>query len=260
MTAPAASAFQVFPAIDLRGGRCVRLYQGDYGRETVYGEDPVAQANAFVAEGAEVLHVVDLDAARSGEPVNRPVIGAICAAVPVPVQVGGGVRDRAAADALHALGVARVVIGTAALERPELVGELVAAGRQVVVGIDARGEEVATHGWTERTGRTVAEVARSFAELGVAALVVTEIGRDGTLEGPDTEGLGRLLAATAIPVVASGGVGTLDDIAALARLRMAGRTLAGVITGRALYEGRFGLAQAVRAAGEAAAPSSEGAP
>ncbi len=250
--APAVPAgFQVFPAIDLRGGRCVRLYQGDYGQETVYGEDPVAQAQAFVAAGAQVLHVVDLDAARSGEPVNRPVIAAICAAVPVPVQVGGGVRDRAAADALHDAGVARVVIGTAALERPELVGELAAAGRAVVVGLDARGDEVATHGWTERTGRTVSEVARQFADLGVAALVVTEIGRDGTLEGPDTAGLAAVLAATDIPVVASGGVGTLDHITSLARLTAGGRTLAGVITGKALYENRFGLAEAIAAVGGA---------
>jgi phosphoribosylformimino-5-aminoimidazole carboxamide ribotide isomerase len=244
--------FRLYPAIDLRGGRCVRLYQGDYGRETVYGEDPVAQARAFVAEGATVLHVVDLDAARTGEPVNRPVIGAICRACAVPVQVGGGVRDREAADALHTLGVHRVVIGTAALEHPELVEELVAAGRAVAVGIDARGEEVASHGWTERTGRTTAEVARQFATVGVDALVVTEIGRDGTLGGPDVAGLAALaetLATTRTTVVASGGVGSVADIRALAALVPGGRPLAGVIVGRALYEGVFTLAAALDAAG-----------
>lgn len=249
-------AFRVFPAIDLRGGRCVRLYQGDYGRETVYGDDPVAQAAAFVAEGASVLHVVDLDAARTGEPVNRPVIAAICAAVGVPVQVGGGVRTREAAEALFELGVTRVVIGTAALERPELVAELVGAGRSVAVGLDARGDEVATHGWIERSGRTTADLARQFADVGVEALVVTEIGRDGTLEGPDTDGLARLAAVTGIPVVASGGVGSLDHIASLAALDLDGRRLAGVIVGRALYEGAFGLAAAIAAATSAGAAGS----
>ena len=243
------TAVQVFPAIDLRAGRCVRLYQGDYGRETVYGDDPVAQARAFLAEGASVLHVVDLDAARTGEPVNRPVIAAICGACSVPVQVGGGVRTREAAEALFEVGVARVVIGTAALDHPELVAELVAAGRSVAVGIDARGDEVASHGWTERTGRTTSEVARQFAELGVDALVVTEIGRDGTLEGPDLDGLARLLGLTGTAIVASGGVGSLEDLSALASLETAGRRLDGVIVGRALYEGVFGLAAAIAAAG-----------
>ncbi|MGF1597339.1 MAG: 1-(5-phosphoribosyl)-5-[(5-phosphoribosylamino)methylideneamino]imidazole-4-carboxamide isomerase [Acidimicrobiales bacterium] len=239
------TSFQIFPAIDLRDGRCVRLYQGDYGRETVYGDDPVAQAQSFVAEGATVLHVVDLDAARTGEATNRHVIGAVCAASPVPVQVGGGVRHRAAAEALFELGVSRVVIGTAALERPELVEELTAAGRSVAVGLDARGDEVATHGWTERTGRTTAEVAARFADIGVEALVVTEIGRDGTMEGPDTDGLRSLLEATAITVVASGGVGTLAHIEQLAAVEADGSRLGGVIVGRALYERAFTLAQAL---------------
>ncbi len=246
-----SETFTVFPAIDLRDGRCVRLYQGDYGQETVYGEDPVAQAAGFVGEGAEVLHVVDLDAARTGEPTNRPVIEAICAAVDVPVQVGGGVRNEDAAEALYDLGVARVVIGTAALESPDLVAGLAARGRSVVVGLDARGDEVATHGWTERTGVTTAEMAGRFAEAGVDALVVTEIGRDGTMEGPDTDGLAALLAHTDIEVVASGGVGALSHIGDLAALTAGERRLAGVIVGRALYEGAFGLADAVKAAEEA---------
>ena len=246
---------RLYPAIDLRGGRCVRLLQGDYDQETTYGDDPAAQACAFVEQGAEWLHVVDLDAARTGEPTNRAAIGAIAAAVDVPIEVGGGVRDRAAAEALFELGVARAVIGTAALERPELVGELVTAGHAVAVGIDARGEEVATHGWTERTGRTIAEVADRFADLGVDALIVTEIGRDGTMEGPDTAGLARVLATTETAVIASGGVGSLADLVALAQLESGGRALHGAIVGRALYEGAFTVADAIvalRAATQAA--------
>ncbi|MCP4226829.1 MAG: 1-(5-phosphoribosyl)-5-[(5-phosphoribosylamino)methylideneamino]imidazole-4-carboxamide isomerase [Actinomycetia bacterium] len=247
-------AFTVFPAIDLRGGRCVRLYQGDYGRETIYGDDPVVQAEAFAAAGARVLHVVDLDAARTGEPTNRSVIADICAASSMPVQVGGGVRNEGAAEALFTVGVSRVVIGTAALERPELVGSLAEAGHSIAVGIDARGNEVATHGWTERTGRTTTEVAAQFTDLGVDALIVTEIGRDGTMEGPDIEGLRALLAETETTVIASGGVGTLAHIAALTSvaLTQAGkdeRGLGGVIVGRALYEGVFSLAQALEVAG-----------
>lgn len=248
---------KLYPAIDLRGGRCVRLYQGDYDRETTYGDDPVAQAEAFVAEGAEILHVVDLDAAKTGEPTNRPVIGAICAAVGVPVQVGGGVRSVDAATALFDLGVDRVVIGTAAIENPQLVDTLAGAGRSVVVGLDARGDRVATHGWTEDSGRTVAELADRFASAGVAGLVVTEISRDGTLEGPDVDGLASLLAVTDLPVIASGGVGTLAHLQALAGVStVAGpdgpRVLAGAIVGRALYEGAFTVADALAALSPAA--------
>ena len=242
----------LYPAIDLRDGSCVRLYQGDYDQQTTYGDDPVAQARAFADEGAEIVHVVDLDAAKSGEPTNRPVIGAICAALDVPVQVGGGVRSVEAADALFELGVDRVVIGTAAIERPELVEELAGAGRSVVVGIDARGDRVATHGWTTDAGVSVPELAERFGAAGVHSLVVTEISRDGTLEGPDVDGLSALLATTDIPVVASGGVGTLDDLRALAAVRVeragAERGLAGAIVGRALYERQFTVNEALAAA------------
>lgn len=234
----------LFPAIDLRARRCVRLYQGDYARETVYGEDPVAQAMAFAAEGARWIHVVDLDAARTGEPVNRDVVAAIAAAVDVPVQTGGGVRDEASAKALFDAGVERVVLGTAALEQPELVRRL-AREHRVAVGLDARGREVASRGWLEGSGRDVVDVATEFADAGVDALIVTEIGRDGTLEGPDLDGLGIMLAATAIDVVASGGVSNTDDIVALDSLEVQGRRLAGVIIGRALYEGRFTLSEAL---------------
>jgi phosphoribosylformimino-5-aminoimidazole carboxamide ribotide isomerase len=239
---------ELFPAIDLRGGRAVRLYQGDYARETVYSDDPVAQAEAFAAEGARWIHVVDLDAARTGDPVNRAVISEIAAAVDVRVQTGGGVRDDAAADALVDAGVARVVIGTAALERPDLVAR-VAARMPVAVGLAARGREVAVRGWEQGSGRDLLDVAREFADVGVQALVVTEIGRDGTLAGPDLGGLGEVLEATDLPVVASGGVGSLEDLRALAALRREGRALAGAIVGRALYEGSFTLTDALAATG-----------
>lgn len=240
--------FDLYPAIDLRSGRCVRLYQGDYGQETVYGDDPVAQARAFAAAGAPWIHVVDLDAARTGDPRNRAVVAEIAAAVAAPVQAGGGVRDDAAADALLDAGVRRVVVGTAALEDPAWVRRLAARrpGR-VAVGLDARGREVAVHGWMEGSGRDVVDLAREFDDAGVAALVVTEIGRDGTLEGPALDQLAAVVAATSLDVVASGGVGTLDDVRRLAALDVGGRRLAGVIVGRALYEGAFAVGDAVEA-------------
>ncbi|HEY6533589.1 MAG TPA: 1-(5-phosphoribosyl)-5-[(5-phosphoribosylamino)methylideneamino]imidazole-4-carboxamide isomerase [Acidimicrobiales bacterium] len=235
---------QLYPAIDLRDGRAVRLYQGDYDRETVYNDDPVAQAEAFAAAGAEWIHVVDLDAARTGRPENRATIAAIAAAVDVPVQTGGGVRDEASAEALFTAGVHRVVIGTAALEQPALVGRL-AARFPVAVGLDARGREVAVRGWEKGSGRDLLDVAAEFADVGVQALIVTEIGRDGTLAGPDLEGLSEVLDASQVPVIASGGVGALDDLRRLAELRSSDRTLAGAIVGRALYEGAFTLSQAL---------------
>jgi phosphoribosylformimino-5-aminoimidazole carboxamide ribotide isomerase len=236
----------LFPAIDLRDGRCVRLYQGDYAQETVYAGDPVAQAQAFAAEGARWVHVVDLDAARTGDPHNREVVAAIAAAVDVPVQAGGGVRDDGAADDLLSLGVARVVVGTAALERPDWVRDLASRhpGR-IAVGLDARGHDVAVRGWVEGSGRDVVEVARRFDGAGVAALVVTEIGRDGTLAGPALDQLADVLGGTLLDVVASGGVGTLADLRSLSALEVDGRRLAGVIVGRALYEGVFRVGDAV---------------
>jgi phosphoribosylformimino-5-aminoimidazole carboxamide ribotide isomerase len=237
---------QLYPAIDLRDGRAVRLYQGDYGRETVYNDDPVAQAQAFASEGAEWIHVVDLDAARTGRPENRTAIAAIVAAVDVPVQTGGGVRDESAAEALFEIGVQRVVVGTAALEQPSLVGRL-ADRFPVAVGLDARGREVAVRGWEKGSGRDLLDVAREFADAGVEALIVTEIGRDGTLAGPDLDGLTEVLDASALPVIASGGVGTLHDLHRLAALRSGERSLSGAIVGRALYEGAFSLSDALAA-------------
>ena len=225
----------------------MRLYQGDYSRESAYGTDPVAVAAGFAAAGVRWVHVVDLDAARTGEPLNRPVIAAIAAAVaPVKVQAGGGVRDQASAEALFAAGVARVVLGTAAVEHPDLVREL-AADHPVAVGLDARDGVVAVRGWTEGTGRLVTDLLADYEDAGVAAVVVTEIARDGTLAGPDVDGFAAVLEATALPVVASGGVGTLADLEALASLRSGGRRLAGVIVGKALHEGVFTIGEAVAA-------------
>lgn len=234
----------LYPAIDLRGGRCVRLHQGDYDQETVYGDDPVAQAQAFADAGAGWIHVVDLDAAKSGVPENREVVAAIAKAVDVPVQTGGGVRSVEAAHALFAAGVERVVIGTAALKEPELVRAL-ALDHRVAVGLDAKSGEVATDGWLQGSGRTVLDVARSFADAGVDAFIVTDISRDGTLEGPDLEGLTQVLGATPVDVIASGGVGTMEDLAALDAIQVDGRRLSGVIAGKAIYEGHVDVGAAV---------------
>jgi phosphoribosylformimino-5-aminoimidazole carboxamide ribotide isomerase len=248
----------LYPAIDLRGGKCVRLVQGDFGRETVYGEDPVAVARAFAAAGAPWIHVVDLDAARrtgsgstsgsgSGYGDNRAVVASLVAAVaPVPVQVGGGVRDGTLLEA----GVARVVVGSLAVSDPGAVVDLASRypGR-VAVGLDHRDGLVRVHGWEEDGGRRLDDVVADFDGVsGLAALVVTDISRDGMLTGPDLAGLSSVLAQTSVPVIASGGVGRLADLSALAALSAgAGRGLAGVIVGKALYDGRFELSDALKA-------------
>lgn len=237
---------QLYPAIDLRGGRCVRLHQGDYGVETVYDDDPVAVARRFADAGAAWIHLVDLDGARTGEPVNRPLVTAVAAVVGARVQAGGGVRDEAAVSSLLDAGVARVVLGTAAVGHPSLVERL--ATRHpgaIAVGLDARDGEVAVRGWTEGAGIGVLDAVRRFGDAGVAALVVTDIGRDGTLAGPDLRGLAQALAVTEVDVVASGGVGSLDDLRALDALEIGGRRLAGAVVGKAIYEGAFTVEQAL---------------
>ena len=240
-------SLDLYPAIDLRGGNCVRLMQGDYARETVYGDDPVSQAKLFADAGAPWIHVVDLDAARSGDPVNRPVVAAIAEAVDVPVQTGGGVRTVDAAEALFDVGVTRVVIGTAAVENPALAETLTSLGRRVAIGLDGRNGKIATHGWETETDIDVVDMARRFEDIGVDAVVVTEIARDGTLEGPDIEGLSRVLGGTTLDVIASGGVGTTDHLRQLADLRVGERSLAGVIAGRAIYEGTVDLVEGLAA-------------
>ncbi len=242
---------QLYPAIDLRGGRVVRLYQGDFDMETAYGMDPVAVAQGYAEAGARWIHVVDLDAARTGTPENRPVMAAIAEAVgpAVKVQASGGVRDQASAEELLACGVDRVVLGTAAVENPELVCDL-AGHHHVAVGLDARGRDVAVRGWTEGSGLDLFDLLARYADSGVAAVIVTDIGRDSTLEGPDLEGLAAVLEATDIPVIASGGVGALSDLEALATLNASGRMLEGAIVGKALYEGKFTVEEAMAACGQ----------
>ncbi len=251
----------LYPAIDIRGGGAVRLSQGDFERETSYG-DPLDLARRFEAGGAPWLHVVDLDAARQGRPVNRALVLAIAAAVRIPVESGGGVRSEEDVQALLAGGVSRVVLGTTALEDPALTRGLASAypGR-VAVGIDYRRAaggrtEVAVRGWEQGSGRSVPEVLGQLDGVGIAAVVVTAIDRDGTLAGPDLEGLRSVLAATAIPVIASGGVGSVADVEALAGLsapvagtgaRGASRHLAGAITGKALVDGRMTVEEGVAA-------------
>ena len=234
----------LYPAIDVRGGRVVRLAKGDYDAETVYGDDPVAVATAFAAAGAPWVHVVDLDAARSGDPVNREVVGRIAAAIgaTASLQNGGGVRTLDDAKALADLGVSRVVMGSAAVQQPELVAEA-SEIVPVAVGLDHRDGELAVHGWTEGSGVRLDDALGRFPTA--AAFVITDISRDGMLAGPDVDGLASAVAATSVPVIASGGVSSLDDIAALARIP----GLGGIITGKALYEGRFTVAEALAALG-----------
>jgi len=240
----------VYPAIDLRGGRCVRLLEGVYERETVYGEDPVAMARRWEAAGARWLHVVDLDGARAGHPVQADLVAGICAALRIPVQVGGGLRDAAAVEAVLAAGAARVVLGTAALRDPALCEALCRAhpGR-IVVGLDARDGRLRVSGWTEDARLAPAAVAPRMAALGAAAIIYTDIGRDGTERGPDLEGTRVVARAAGIPVIASGGVGSLDDVRAVAGLAADG--VSGVIVGRALYTGAVELAAVRAAAGDA---------
>lgn len=232
---------ELFPAIDLRDGQVVRLTQGDYGSAKVYGSDPVAVARSFADAGASWIHVVDLDAARSGSPQNRPVVAAIAAAVVgrARVQTGGGVRALADAQQLADAGVARVVMGSAAIQHPELV-DAAADVIDVAVGLDHRDGEIAVNGWTEGSGVSLGEAMGWYPAA--SAFVITDIARDGMLEGPDVEGLAATAAHSTAPVIASGGVSSLADIAALADV--AGVT--GIITGKALYEGRFTVAEALK--------------
>lgn len=236
----------LFPAIDLRGGKVVQLTQGDFDRERIHGDDPVAVAQAFVAAGAPWIHTVDLDAARTGEPVNRYLIAAIAAGVEVPVQAGGGIRSVEAAAMLADVGVARVVMGTSALEDPELVAA-VTRRQRVALGLDVRGREVAVRGWAEGSGVEWPEALHRLADAGAEAVVVTQIEVEGLMGGPDAGGLAEVLVATDLDVIASGGVGALADLLALDAIEAAGRRLAGAIVGTAIYEGRVDVAEAVAA-------------
>ena len=237
----------VFPAIDLKGGQVVRLAEGDMDRATVYGDDPAAQAMIFAGQGAEYLHVVDLDGAFAGASVNGDAVRDIVARFPGHVQLGGGIRDRAAIERWFDLGVARVVIGTAALDDPELVRTAARDFRGgIVVAVDARDGMVATKGWADVSTVAVADMARRFEDAGVAALLFTDVGRDGMLKGCNVEATVDLARATDIPVIASGGVAGIGDIRMLSIHASDG--IEGVITGRALYDGRLDLAAALAVA------------
>ena len=239
---------ELYPAIDLLGGRVVRLRQGDYADETVYGNDPVSVARDFAAEGARWIHVVDLDAAKSGDPINRPVVAAIVAALDgmAQVQTGGGVRSLDDARELADAGVARVVMGSAAVSDPTLV-EAASSIVSVAVGLDHRNGELAVHGWTEGSGLRLENAYVLFPTADV--FVITDIGRDGMLTGPDLDGLARSAELAGAPVIASGGVSNLADIVALAQIE----NLGGIITGKAVYEGRFTVTEALDALAEARA-------
>jgi phosphoribosylformimino-5-aminoimidazole carboxamide ribotide isomerase len=234
----------LYPAIDLKEGQCVRLLRGDMDAATVYNDDPGAQATAFRDQGFAWIHVVDLDGAVAGHPVNGAAVSAILEAAELPVQLGGGIRDMATLEAWLDLGVGRVVLGTAALRDPGLANE--ACSRfpgQVAIGIDARGGHVATDGWVETSEVTVLDLARRFEDAGAAAIVYTDIERDGALTGVNVKATAALARAIATPVIASGGVASLDDIAALQAEAEAG--IEGVILGRALYDGRVDPAAAL---------------
>jgi phosphoribosylformimino-5-aminoimidazole carboxamide ribotide isomerase len=234
----------LYPAIDLKDGQCVRLLRGDMAAATVFGDDPAAQARAFAEAGCQWLHLVDLNGAFAGRPVNGVAVEAILAAVAVPVQLGGGIRDRAAIEGWLEKGVSRVILGTVALRDPDLVRAAARAhpGR-VAVGIDARDGMVAVEGWAETSDVTATDLARRFEDAGVAAVVYTDIERDGAMQGPNVAATAALARAVSVPVIASGGVSSLDDLRAL---KESGAPLDGAISGRALYEGRIDLAAAVR--------------
>lgn len=240
---------EVIPAIDLLDGKCVRLYQGDYNQSQVFNDDPVAVARQWVTEGATRLHLVDLDGAKVGHPVNLQAIRAIVEAVDIPIEVGGGLRDLDAVAALLSTGVRWAILGTVAVEKPDLVAQLCGEfpGR-VIVGIDARNGKVATKGWLETSEVLATDLAERMAQLGAAAIIYTDIHRDGTMQGPNLEALRNLASIAAIPVIASGGVSSLTDLLSLLALEPQGVT--GTIVGKALYTGDVSLKEAIRAVGQ----------
>ncbi|MGB2202577.1 MAG: 1-(5-phosphoribosyl)-5-[(5-phosphoribosylamino)methylideneamino]imidazole-4-carboxamide isomerase [Pseudooceanicola atlanticus] len=235
----------LYPAIDLKDGKAVRLFKGDMDKATVFNDDPAAQAMEFVEAGCEWLHLVDLNGAFAGEPVNAAPVEAILAATKVPAQLGGGIRDMATIEAWLSKGLARVILGTVAVENPALVREAARAfPGQVAVGIDARNGRVATKGWATETDVMVTDLARSFEDAGVAAIIYTDINRDGAMQGPNIAATADLANAVSIPVIASGGVSSLEDLVAL---KTCGAPLNGAISGRALYDGALDLKEALEA-------------
>ncbi len=243
-------SFTVFPAVDISDGRCVRLLQGRFGSETVYSDDPVQVALGLAKAGARWLHIVDLDGARTGIPANRELVLEVVRRAQCPVQAGGGIRTADDVEEMLAAGANRVVLGTFALEEPDAARATCARyGERIAVSLDARSGELASHGWTVGTGMPVLDAVRIFDEAGVDRFVYTDVSRDGTMSGPDTEGLLRLASETSTPVIASGGVASLQDLRVLARLHHRGVT--GAIIGRAFYEHKFTVGEATLAADEA---------
>ena len=235
----------LYPAIDLKDGQCVRLYKGEMDQATVFNDSPADQARAFAAQGAEWLHLVDLNGAFAGAPVNAQAVEAILGAVTIPCQLGGGIRDMATIEGWISRGLARVILGTVAVENPDLVRQAARAfPGQVAVGIDAREGRVATKGWAEETDVLVTDLARQFEDAGVAAIIYTDINRDGAMQGPNVAATAALARAVSIPVIASGGVSSLADLIAL---RDSGAQLDGAISGRALYDGKLDLTAAMAA-------------
>jgi len=233
----------LYPAIDLKDGNCVRLYKGEMEQATVFNDNPAAQAMAFVQAGCEWLHLVDLNGAFAGEPVNGDAVDAILEQTKVPAQLGGGIRDMATIERWLDKGLARVILGTVAVEDPDLVREAARAfPGKVAIGLDARNGMVATRGWAEETNIEVTELARQFEDAGVAALIYTDINRDGAMQGPNVEATAALSRAVSIPVIASGGVSSLKD---LSDLKASGAPLDGAISGRALYDGAIDLKEAL---------------
>jgi len=232
----------LYPAIDLKDGQCVRLLRGDMDKATVFGADPAAQARAFQDAGCAWLHLVDLNGAFAGTPVNAAAVEAILAATDIPAQLGGGIRDMATIEAWLNKGIARVILGTVAVENPELVHEAAAAfpGR-IAVGLDARNGRVATRGWAEETDLMVTDLARRFEDAGIAAIIYTDIDRDGAMGGPNISATADLARAVQVPVIASGGVASLKDLTALQETGV----VAGAISGRALYDGALDLRTAL---------------
>ena len=234
----------LYPAIDLKDGQAVRLFKGEMTQATVFNDDPAAQAQEFVDAGCEWLHLVDLNGAFAGEPVNATPVEAILQRCKVPAQLGGGIRDMATIESWLSKGLARVILGTVAVENPALVREAARAfPGQVAVGIDARHGRVATKGWAEDTDVQATDLARSFEDAGVAAIIYTDINRDGAMQGPNIAETAALANAVTIPVIASGGVSSLDDLKAL---KTCGAPLNGAISGRALYDGALDLAEALK--------------
>lgn len=241
------SSIQVYPAIDMKGGKCVRLYQGDYDQETIYGDSPFEMAKKFANEGATWIHLVDLDGAKDGAKIHANEVIRIANELPVKVQIGGGIRSKEDVSYYLDNGVSRVIIGSLAISQPELVAELIEeyGGDRIVIGLDAKDGMVATHGWLETSGKSAVEVGQYFASKGAKHVIFTDIATDGTLQGPNLKANKELAEATGLSIIVSGGISSLEDIGAVAELAKIS-SVSGVITGKALYNNRFTLSDALQ--------------